>query len=73
MPALADNFHAGSQLVEPHPWVSVSPEGAYDKPKGLHGGFGINYHARKTGCIPLDVDLIAPASDTVAQTVAEIP
>ena len=47
MPALADNFHAGSQLVEPYPWVSVPLADAYAKPKGPHGGFGINYHARK--------------------------
>ena len=52
--------------------MSVPPAGVYAKPKGLHGGFGINYHARKAGFIPPDVDLIAPVSDVAAQTVAEI-
>ena len=74
MPALADPFHAGPRrLVEPCPWVSLPPAGVYVEPKGLHGGFDINDHARKTGCVLPDVDLIAPVLDAVAQTVAEIP
>ena len=74
MPALADPFHAGSQrLVEPRPWVSVPPAGVYVEPKGPRGGFSIHYHARKMGCVPPDIDLIALVSDAAAQTVAEIP
>ena len=73
-PVLADPFHAGQRrLVEPRPWVSVPPAGVYADPKGPRGGFGINYHARKTRCVPPDVDLIAPVSDAAAQTVAEVP
>ena len=74
MLVLADPFHAGPrQLVEPRPWVSAPPAGVYAEPKVSGGGFGINYHARKTGCIPADVDLIAPVLEAAAQTVAKIP